>query len=574
MAQPYRSTATLLVALLLGLAACDSGASRPADADAAARDAETAAPDALPRDAETAAPDARPDDAETAPPDAIPTDSGGAAAWQRHYAVGPPLAYALEIAPADWQAMLADPLCTGGPPCGSAYLPARLTFEGREFYPVGVRFKGNSSLAGVAELQPGEPGYERYSFKIKLDEYVEGQTLDGLKTLNLNNAYLDPSLMREVLAYELFRHAGVPASRAAYATLAVNGAPYGLYVSVQEVDKSFLRQWFSDDEGNLYKPEYGDLVYRGASIADYAVTVTEPTGTTAVAGEANYVKKTNEAAADYGDIIALMAVLQDGSDPERDIAAVFDVDRFLSYVAVHALIVALDGYGGGLPQNYYLYRDPANGKFTFIPWDLNNAFGTFNCFLLTADQVLNLNIDAPYCFETPDAVNAGAPIGAASRPLFGRIIEVAAFRAALHDKIAALLDGAFSEAALGARIAAIGAFIEDAAAADAHPFYAHADVLKNRTERVDIAPGLAPFIAGRAAAVRAQLAVPVVCGDGVCTAGENCARDCAVACGDCQTYHEPAGRCVPSCANGCVCPATAPDGQPLVCDPGLGICHP
>lgn len=51
---------------------------------------------------------------------------------------------------------------------------------------VGVRFNGNSSY----QTYPGN----KKSFKIKTNEYVKGRRIENIDTLNLNNAFKDPSM--------------------------------------------------------------------------------------------------------------------------------------------------------------------------------------------------------------------------------------------------------------------------------------------------------------------------------------------------------------------------------------------
>jgi hypothetical protein len=46
---------------------------------------------------------------------------------------------------------------------------------------------------------------------------------------------------------------GVPAARAAHATLEIGGANYGLYTLVESVDGRFLKRWFRSAEGPLYE---------------------------------------------------------------------------------------------------------------------------------------------------------------------------------------------------------------------------------------------------------------------------------------------------------------------------------
>ena len=57
-----------------------------------------------------------------------------------------------------------------------------------------------------------------------------------------------------------------------------------------------------------------------------------------------------------------------------------DVEAFVKTTAVMLLAGAFDQYTGWGPHNYYLYQDPANDRWTYIPWDLDvgfadNAFG-------------------------------------------------------------------------------------------------------------------------------------------------------------------------------------------------------
>jgi len=517
------------------------------------------------------------------PADTADAKTGEAArqlvAWEVHYDTGRVLRYDLTIAPADLEAMLADPRCSSGAtPCGSEYVHGTLRFEGVELTDVGIRFKGNSSLDHVVDIKEGEPGFARYSFKVKTDEFVKGQKLDGIGTFNFHNGFLDPSLVREHLAYRAFRDAGVPASLTAFADLWVNGERWGLYISVQEVDKAFLRQHFGGDEGNLYKPDYGPLVYQGAAISDYDTTVRGEKGTIVaqVSGEEAYVKKTNKKAADYSDIIALMDVLTNAPDEgfEEKLRAVLDVDRFLDALAVYAVIVALDGYGGGLPQNYYLYRVPATDRFTFIPWDLNNAFGTFDCFLLSDEQVLHLNPREPYCLGVPDALGEGLPLQAANRPLIGRLLSVPALRDACEARIRALLSGLLAPEVLTGRMDEAHALIGTYVADDPRLFYDFDEFARSLEDPVGPAPGLKPFVQDRTAILQGLLDHPVACEDGTCAAAENCPADCQVGCKPCETWFEPKSMCVPSCAGGCKCPPNTPDGSPLTCDEQAGICHP
>ncbi len=66
------------------------------------------------------------------------------------------------------------------------------------------------------------------------------------------------------------------------------------------------------------------------------------------------------------------------TDPDawrESLEAVFDVDNFLEWLAISAVIQHWDTYGA-MSHNYYLYNDPDTGQLTWISWDHNMAMST------------------------------------------------------------------------------------------------------------------------------------------------------------------------------------------------------
>ena len=132
-----------------------------------------------------------------------------------------------------------------GDPTGIyTYMPATVDFDGQIIDSTGVRLKGNSSY-----WAPGK----KKSIKLKFNEFVSGQKLDGLKKVNLNNNFNDPTLMREKLFLDVLQKSNVHAPRCAYARVYINNVYWGLYTMVDHVDKVFLLSHFNDKSGNLYK---------------------------------------------------------------------------------------------------------------------------------------------------------------------------------------------------------------------------------------------------------------------------------------------------------------------------------
>ena len=73
---------------------------------------------------------------------------------------------------------------------------ANLEIDGQIYDSVGVRYKGFSSVSVNRIKNP---------FNIKLDYIIDDQDHQGIDKLKLSNVIQDPSFIREVLSYEIFR---------------------------------------------------------------------------------------------------------------------------------------------------------------------------------------------------------------------------------------------------------------------------------------------------------------------------------------------------------------------------------
>ena len=144
----------------------------------------------------------------------------------------------------DWQEMLDNALA-------EEYYACDVEVNGKTFYQVGIRTKGNTSLSSVVN----DPTSDRYSLKLEFDHYVDGQTCFGLDKLILNNNYADATNMKEALCYDMFQFLGADASLYNYAEISVNGEYCGVYLALEAVEDSFLLRNYGTEKGALYKPE-------------------------------------------------------------------------------------------------------------------------------------------------------------------------------------------------------------------------------------------------------------------------------------------------------------------------------
>jgi spore coat protein CotH len=362
-------------------------------------------------------------------------------------------------------------------PQADVYVPATLTYDGIVVPQVGLRFKGNSSRNSVAMM-----GSERFSLKIDIDEYVDGQDLLGVDKLNFNNGFKDPSYLREYMGSVLYRALDVPAPRAAFIRLTRNGLAFGLYSVVEQVDKDFLRAHFDSDEGDLYKPEQpaSDLTWRGDQASAYE----------------SMEIKTNEDTTDHSALVHFLDVLNNTPDNqlETSLPEVLDVDLALRYLAVTTALVSLDSYTGGLAHNYYIYEQ--EGVFSMITWDMNETYGNFTCGQ-SSSQVLALAIDQPIC---------GA---VTSRPLAMRLLGVPSLQARYHELLLELIDGVWTTELVTTEVDRMADLIRADVAADPSRFYPanafdiniHDDWLQGMMTTF----GLTSFVTRRAESIAAQL---------------------------------------------------------------------
>ncbi|MEM8888196.1 MAG: CotH kinase family protein [Bacteroidota bacterium] len=233
------------------------------------------------------------------------------------------------------------------------YIMANAVIDGESIDSIGVRIKGFSSTFISTPKK---------SIKLDFNEYVSGKKYDGLRKINLNNGEGDPAILRDKLCYDILRNAGVKAPRTAYAKVYLNGTYWGLYLLVEQIDRTFLQENFGTDEGNLFKNMgNSDLGWEGRDTSLYQQV---------------FDLKTPNRAGAWSRFVNFLDILNNSSDQDfKDaIAQVFDVELYLKVLAVDVATSNWDSYIEH-GRNYYMYENPYSGKFQWIPWDYNLAMG-------------------------------------------------------------------------------------------------------------------------------------------------------------------------------------------------------
>ncbi len=259
-----------------------------------------------------------------------------------------------------------------------------LSAEGKTYKKVGVRYAGDFTYFVSAQSL-------KRPLKIEFNKF-DDQQFRGLKSFDLHAMPLDPAQGREVVAFSLFRAAGVPAPRTAFAevTLTVPGKYdkelLGLYTLVESVDAAFLKDRFGTDGGGegglLLKPfQVRSFDYLGDDWEQY---------------KGRYRPQSEPTKAQKERIIALAKLVNQAKDDEfkKEIGSYVDVDGFLRFLAANALASNLQSvFAQG--NNYDLYLHPKTNKFLFIPGDLEFSLANFMLFG-TADQLMDLSLTHPY----------------------------------------------------------------------------------------------------------------------------------------------------------------------------------
>ena len=240
------------------------------------------------------------------------------------------------------------------------YITATVEFNEKKWTRVGFRLKGNSSL-----ISAWGQGVYKLPFRIKTDKFeevfpeIKNQRIYGFQNISLCNNYMDNTLVHEKVASDLFQSNNIPSSKSAFVRLYIDygqGKKYfGLYTITEVPDKPFLEKWFSNKNGNLYKPDG-----TGAKFASYDATSFE---------ELNNKDKS------LSDISKLFTVLHsdrtNAGSWRSQLENVFNVQLFIKWLAINTAIGNWDSYGS-MAHNYYLYNN--NGALTWIPWDLGLSF--------------------------------------------------------------------------------------------------------------------------------------------------------------------------------------------------------
>lgn len=240
------------------------------------------------------------------------------------------------------------------------YVPADAWFDG-EPYTATVKIRGAASA-----------DYAKPSLTVEFEPEqldLDAVGLGRKDHLVLISNFDDGAYVRQKLVYDTWAEMAARSGearilpRTAFVVVYLDGAYQGLFTAVDHVDDELVEEMGFDPSGNLYKSVSHDANFM----------LTNAAGQPKATLHDGWEKKEGLPDDDFADLDALVA-FTGAADP-----ATFDAeaDAWLSraeFMDWFALVhwFAADDSGG---KNAYLYADPADGRFRYVPWDFNHALG-------------------------------------------------------------------------------------------------------------------------------------------------------------------------------------------------------
>ncbi len=235
-------------------------------------------------------------------------------------------------------------------------VPAEVIVDGKAYHNVGIHFRGMSSYGMV------RAGSKR-SMNLAVDMADSKQKIAGYKTLNLLNNHEDATAMSTVLYSHIARQY-IPAPKANFVKVVINGENWGVYTNVQQFNKDFTKENYNSDKGARWKVRgspggQGGIEYLGDDPARY---------------KRIYTIKSKDEDKSWQAFIKFAKTLNQTPPDQLEAALLpmLDLDGLLYFLALDVTMINGDGFWTRA-SDFTIYLDE-KGKFHFIPHDMNESF--------------------------------------------------------------------------------------------------------------------------------------------------------------------------------------------------------
>lgn len=258
----------------------------------------------------------------------------------------------------------------------------------------GIRLRGNTSRRRPESSKRhavNSADWHHCHFSVNTHKFYEkgGPEFGKISRFDLKWFKDDPSYVREIYCYDLFRRFGVwTAINSIYSRLYLKvdcdskEAYFGVYELMEHIDEDYLKARsakFGSPGGYLWKCRYSNGIADLTKTDDYLFGVDD--NVHSYAYEYKSDPESFSAAKDLmKDFIDKVGSLS-GSSFMSWISSVMDIDLFIRTYAVNVAVGMWDDFWNN-GNNYYLYFVPRGDSYKvfFIPFDYDNTLGTsLNC---------------------------------------------------------------------------------------------------------------------------------------------------------------------------------------------------
>jgi CotH kinase protein len=335
-------------------------------------------------------------------------------------------------------------------------LIGKVTIDGTTYDKVGIAYAKSPTYMTAGKRNP---------WTIRLNYIDKKQNHQGYKAFSLSQALRDPSMVREVLGYEMARKY-MAAPRANYTNLAINDENRGVHVSIEAMNEDFLQKNFGTTEGSFFRcvPDTRSEMKGGGCEHSFGALKLQKDVKCLMV---NYDKVSKEG---WDDLLELTRVLNE--DPQN-VGKILDIDRTLWFLAFNNVVANLNGYNGQYSGNYYLYRDK-NGLFNFIPTEMNLIFGSMKAMGAGTDLDFASMVSLDPLLHSQDA----------NKPLISQLLKNQDFKRIYFAHIRQIISDWFENGAYQRRATELQRLIVLHYEQDKTPPYPLADFKRSLTETV------------------------------------------------------------------------------------------
>ena len=296
---------------------------------------------------------------------------------------------------------------------------------------------------------------EKKSFKIEIDEIID-QDLLGYDNLNLNCGFQDRASMREVLYNDVSRPF-TPALKGAFVDLYINGQSWGPYNSIQQIEGTYIKEWFTNNDGTRWRAVRPDDVPSGGpgspgGIFGTGYSTLNYNGPDSTDYNEYYTLKKTEKDNPWEDLIEVCDDLNNlpVSALYDELKYTLDIDRTLWLLAREIIFSDDDSYVHKGGMDYYVYWDEATDR--IIPMEVDG------------NSVLrNNHVDWSPFYHEEDA----------DFPLLHRLLQNNEIRQRYLAHVRTILELHFTEDQVHARIDEFAAMLDERVQNDPKKIYSY-----------------------------------------------------------------------------------------------------